>query len=270
MAEIHFFEYEQSKLCYAKSGEGSKVMLTFHGFGQNHVAFSAITEKLENDYTIYSFDLFYHGKSHWKSNDELLTKPHWNSLLSAFLEKNKIENFSIICFSMGGKFALACLELMPHRVEKVFFIAPDGIKTSRWYSLATYPVLLQKYFESMIVKPNRFYGLLKLFQKLRLVDKGISKFAYNQMNSIKKRRRVYYSWVIFKNLQFDLIKVGRQINNHSIATYMFIGKYDKIITAEGMRLLLQHVDDYSLDIVESGHNDLIKKIGNDPELMTCF
>jgi len=270
MPERQFFKFEDSTVCYEKSGNGEDILLTFHGFGQNNQAFNPIKENLETQYTIYSFDLFYHGKSHWKSNNKLLTKKHWRDLLSRFLEINDIKKYSILCFSMGGKFALASIETMPQRINSVFFIAPDGIKTSTWYSLATYPVAFQKYFRSMIVKPSRFYSLLELFKRFKMVDKGISKFAYNQMNSVKKRRRVYYSWVVFKNLHFDLDQIASLINKHDVNTYMFIGRYDKIITADGMNRLLNYLERYELKIVNSGHNDLIKKIGNDPDLMACF
>lgn len=244
-------------------------MLAFHGFGLTHKAFDPITDQLSAEYTVYSFDLFFHGKSHWNS-EPALTKVFWKELVTTFCAENKISTFSIICFSLGGKFTLATLEAMPDRIDQLFMIAPDGVKTSIWYNLATYPLIFQNYFKSMIVKPNRFFSLVSFFKKLRLVDKGILKFAASQMNSVKKRRRVYYSWVVFKHLNFDLSLIAHLINKHEIRFDIFLGAYDKIITPEGMKKLLKKLDHYDLHMVESGHNDLIDKISQRSDLMAEF
>lgn len=269
MYKTNIFDFRNTKLHYSKKGAGDKIMLAFHGFGLNHKAFDPITDELTDRYTVYSFDLFFHGKSHW--NDQpALTKDFWKELISTFCTTHKISAFSIMCFSLGGKFTLATLEVMPERVERLFMIAPDGIKTSIWYNLATYPLIFQNYFKSMIVKPKRFFNLVSFFKKMHLVDKGILKFAASQMNSVKKRRRVYYSWVVFKHLTFDLSKIARLINKHNIRFDIFLGAYDKIITPTGMKKLLDKLDHYDLHMVESGHNDLIKKISLRNDLMMEF
>ncbi|MDX1628343.1 MAG: alpha/beta hydrolase, partial [Fulvivirga sp.] len=255
---------------YSIQGSGDKIILAFHGFGQDHSAFDLLASKIGEQYTIYSFDLFFHGKSHWMDHKPALTKSFWKKLVTAFCQQEGIEHFTILAFSMGGKFALACIETMPSYIKKLILIAPDGIKTSAWYSLATYPIFFQSYFKSMIVKPGRFYSLLNAFQRFKLLDKGISKFAASQMNTVKKRRRVYYSWITFKLLVFDMQIISRIINNHQIPLDMYIGRYDKIITQAGMEKLLNKLDDYNLYIVESGHNDLIKKISERTDFTKDF
>lgn len=269
MYDTHIFEFKNTKIHYSKKGTGKKIIIAFHGFGLNHKAFDAITDQLTTAYTIYSFDLFFHGKSHW--NDQpVLTKPFWKKLMATFCEQNRITNFSMLCFSLGGKFALATLEAMPDKIERLFMIAPDGIKTSIWYNLATYPLIFQNYFKSLIVKPSRFFNLVSFFKKLRLMDKGILKFAASQMNTIKKRRRVYYSWVVFKHLTFDLDHIASLINQNVIGFDIFLGAYDKIITPDGMKKILNKLNHYDLHMVESGHNDLIKNISHRPDLIAEF
>ena len=270
MHQSYFFEWNKSKLHYTESGSGNSVLLTFHGFGQDHKAFDPILRQLQNDFTIFSFDIYYHGKSHWLPSGKELTKVEWKEIIQSILEKHEIETFSLLCFSMGGKFALSLVETIPHSVDKIIFMAPDGIKTSFWYSLATYPLLFQGYFKSMIVKPIRFFGLLSFFKKLGLVEKGISKFAASQMNSAKKRRRVYYSWVVFKKLTFNMKQLAETIIQNNIEVVMILGKHDKIITEQGMDRLLNKLPHYKIEIIDSGHNDLIKKASQDVDLMSEF
>ena len=111
----------------------------------------------------------------------------------------------------------------------------------------------------MIVKPHRFFNLVNFVKKIGLVEKGILKFASSQMNSIKKRRRVYYAWVVFAELNFSMKEIGEIINANNMELHLYLGKHDKIITEKGMKNLLQYVADSKVYITDSGHNKLIEK-----------
>lgn len=248
--------YKNSSLTYQKSGHGEKVLLLFHGFGQHHKIFETLTVALSPHYTLYAFDLFFHGQSKWEGEIPL-EKETWREIILQFLSTNKIERFSVLGFSLGGKFTLATLELFPDRIEKVFLLAPDGIKTNFWYSLATYPLLLRRFFKSMILKPGRLHALTSLLHTLHVVDNGLLRFAESQMDTREKRERVYYSWVVFRHLTFDMKTIARLIQTHSIPLTLVVGKHDKIITTSNMQHLLRHLKDYQLEVLDTGHNGVI-------------
>jgi pimeloyl-ACP methyl ester carboxylesterase len=166
---------------------------------------------------------------------------------------------------MGGKFALATLELFPKQVEHIFLLAPDGIKTSFWYSLATYPLLLREFFKSMILKPGRLHVITSGLHRLRIVDNGLLRFAESQMDTQEKRERVYYSWVVFRHLNFDMKHIAGLIMSHAIKLTMVVGKHDKIITTQNMQQLLRHLHDYQLEILDTGHSGVIA--GSIPKLI---
>jgi pimeloyl-ACP methyl ester carboxylesterase len=241
-------------LHYTRSGHGEKVLLTFHGYGQDHTVFKDYNDKA---YTFYHFDLFFHGKSVWNKDEQPLEKTEWKELISGFLEKNNIQSFSVLGFSMGGKFAMATLEAFPDRVKEIILLAPDGIKTSFWYSLATYPIAFRNVFKSTIANHQRFLRIASASKKLGLVDKGILRFVQTQMDSEEKRKRVYYSWVVFRHLKFDLDKIAKLINEHQIKLTLFIGQHDKIITAKNMKSFISKIPKSKFEILEAGHNNLI-------------
>ncbi len=257
--DYHLFHHQGAVLGYSQAGSGPKSILIFHGFGQDHAVFNALAGKLSDIFTLYSFDLFFHGKSEWPLDETPLSKAYWKELLDQFLTKNSIEKFNLIGFSLGGKFALASLEAFPSRVSSVYLLAPDGIKTNFWYSLATYPLVLRRLFKSMILKPGRFVSIVKWAKKLNLMDKGVIKFAESQMDTEEKRKRVYYSWVVFKQLRFDLDFIASIINVNKIELSIFIGRFDKVITADIVAPLLKRVPHHQLQILETGHNGLIDK-----------
>ncbi len=252
--------YQGITLSYHQYGHGTDTLLCFHGFGQHHGHFTKFATALDKKYTSYSFDLFYHGNSDWPGTEIPLEKKMWNNLLQQFLEKHQIGQFSLAGYSMGAKFVFTILESFAPRIDTIILMAPDGVKTSVFYSMATYPVWLRRYFKITVTQPAFYFKLVQIMGKLKLVDKGLIKFANSQMKTRKQRYKVYGSWVVFRKLTFDMKNVGQLISSHSIQLYLYLGKYDKIIRKENMRPLLRHLKQPHVKILNSGHNQLIDEV----------
>ncbi len=256
-----FFHFKKSTLHFTTVGTGPKNLFMFHGFGQDNNIFYSLSKVLSDQYAIYVFDLYFHGKSMWGYGEAPLEKIHWRETMQEFLRENRIENFSLAGFSLGGKFALATLEALPEKTNEIILLAPDGIKTSFWYSLATYPLLFRKIFKTMIRYPESFNSLTKTAHAFGFVDKGLIKFAEFQMNSEEKRNRVYYSWVVFRHLKFDLDKIAALINHYKIPVMLIVGQYDKVIKPKSMEHFLKKLDTYRFETPEAGHTGLIAESG---------
>jgi pimeloyl-ACP methyl ester carboxylesterase len=257
MAESNFIQYQESKLHYVKAGNGKTSLLFFHGFGQDHSLYIPLVDSLKGHYTVYLFDLYFHGMSIWGYHENPLEKIHWKETMERFLAETGITDFSVAGFSLGGKFALAIFEAFPKQCKKIFLVAPDGINTSFWYSLATYPFAIRKFFKSLIIHPQRFAYLANTLNRFNLVDKGLIRFADYQMNSEHKRSRVYYSWVVFRHLKFDLKELARLMNEYDIEPVIIVGKYDKVIKPENVKKFTSLLNKCRFEIVEAGHSGLL-------------
>lgn len=256
----HNFIYKKAALHYAIYKGGPKVLIAFHGFSQTHSHFSSLAQVVSHEYTVYSIDLFYHGKSIWPDKEKPLTKKDWKEIMEAFLQEQNIKEFALAGFSLGGKFVLATFEAFPERVKSILFIAPDGIRTSFWYSLATKPALTRNYFKKLVDQPESFFKLLQILQKLQVVDQGVLRFAHYQMSIPQQREKIYNTWVSSRLLKFDMLKIARLINQHKVKVQMFLGRHDKLMTQKGMRRLLKHLHEYDLEILETGHYMLIDSV----------
>ena len=230
---------------------GNRPLLMFHGYGQDASVFNGIEG--------YSIDLFFHGKSVWNKDETPIEKSEWKEIIGKFLDDHRIDQFSVLGFSMGGKFAIATLEAFPDRVKEIILLAPDGIKTSFWYSLATYPFAFRNLFKSTISNHKRFLRIATSAKKLGLIDKGVLRFVETQMDSEEKRKRVYYSWVVFRHLKFDIDKIAKIINDRDIKLTLLVGRYDKIITAKNMKGLTSRIGNLKFEILDAGHTSLINK-----------
>lgn len=251
-----------SKLHYRKVGMGPRVLLAFHGYGQSSAYYLAMEAALGQDYTIYAFDLFFHGQSHLHKHNMPLTKEFLAQFIQHFLEKEGVEQFSLMGFSMGGKFALTLVERLPQYIQELFLIAPDGIKTSFWYNIATYPGWLQQLFKRTVLKPEPFFKLLQVLHKYNLVHRSLLRFAHFQMDSTAKRLRVYRSWVGFRDLNFDIREIVALLNRHHVPVTMFLGEYDEIISPRRVAVFVDALEKGELVMLKTGHSNLIQDVAD--------
>lgn len=256
------FEYKKSLLHFSKYGRGDKVLLCFHGYGQNNSDMNTLQEVLKEKYTIYTFDLFFHGESFWHEKEKPLSKQFWFDLITAFLITNNIQRFSVAGFSMGAKFALPLVESFYKQIDKIFLIAPDGIAINFWYNLATSFKVTRRLLRTIVVKPGLYIKFIQLLSLLKLAPAGTIRFANAQMATRKQRRRVYYSWVVFRRLRVNSKKLARIINQHNIPLLIFLGSHDKLITEQSVRPLLKHTTNCKKIILEHGHTNLVNSVAD--------
>lgn len=234
-------------------------MLAFHGFGQRKEDLEELEKALVPAYTLYSFDLFYHGDSQGTGPDRPITKDDWKAWLQPFFAKENIHHYSVLGFSMGGRFALATIEAFPENARELLLVAPDGIKPNCWYSLATRPGLPQKIFRRVVYHPDTFRALATWTRTLRLAHPKLIRFAQRQLSSAEKRDLLYRSWINFKPLSFDPASIAALLNARQIRTEIFLGKYDLLLKEKDVEPLTRRLKNGRVILLESGHTHLLNR-----------
>ncbi|MFH6981911.1 alpha/beta fold hydrolase [Marinoscillum luteum] len=216
----------KSNLFYRKSGKGPHPIILLHGFGQEHSAFDTWLKALETNHTVYAFDHYYHGQS--TREDSPLTIAQWKQQFEDFLLREDITKFSIVGFSLGGRFSLVTTTLFPERIRHLILIAPDGIFRSIWFRLAT-SSLGNPLFKYLMLHPDHFNTLLDTFKTLKITSSSMVRFAQKELQGKDNRKRVYRTWTYFKPIQVPISTVTRVINQHGIQAHLILGTLDTII-----------------------------------------
>lgn len=245
-------------LHYQKIGKSDKILLAFHGMGQDFSCFQNFAQTFENQYTTYLFDLPFHGKS--EVDEPIITKEIWKEYLSEFLHENQIQNFSIISFSMGGRFALATLEAFSGSIENALLLAPDGITEDPFYYSATRFGFTRNVFKKILKNNHKFHGFADLLSRVGIVHESVLKFAKMMVNTPEKQKQLYQAWIGFRALNFDIEKVVQLINNQPINVQLFMGKYDKLLPIQNIYPLTKRLKNPELIILESTHGRLVEKV----------
>ncbi len=250
---------------YHKLGHGPKTLLAFHGIGQDGKScFNSFAENLGARYTIYAFDLFFHGKSNrlietdWVSKKPV-SKETWTKIISEFLDMEQIFRFDVAGFSMGGRFALATLESFPNQIGKAFLIAPDGVSEHPVYTFASRFPPARRTFRWCMQHPETFFKAASVFEKTGLVHSNLYRFTQHALNTPEKRQSVYNSWVAFRELRFNIPHLHKILMAHQIDIYLFTGKYDKLLPASAVKNLARLLPPSRNFVLRAGHGQLVEQ-----------
>ena len=250
---------ETSKAClhYRQYGKGSRTLLCFHGYGQDHEVYRALEERYGAQYTIFSFDLFYHGQSFWHDKDKPISLEDWQEIIVQFFKEHHIERFSLVGFSMGARFALVTFNAFSEKVDQLILLAPDGLEKRFLYWLMTSFTLTRKVLRYLVTNPTPYLKATQLLLKLRLIDKGVIRFTETQMKTRSMRRRVYYSWTMFRMLFVSSATIAKNIEKHKVGMRLYMGDFDKVIPLDNVKPLLRYFPE-SLRRLPVGHTELLK------------
>ncbi|WP_439557761.1 alpha/beta fold hydrolase [Dyadobacter sp.] len=250
-------ELGHNNLPYHKLGHGPRILLAFHGIGQDGLScFKPVEHLLGKHYTIYAFDLFFHG-ANADCQINVISKPFWKELLSDFLVKNVIADFDIMGFSMGGRFALTTMETFPESVKNTYLIAPDGISENPLYTLAVRNAAGRKLFHQVMQKPGFFFQTIQLLENAKLINSSLVRFTQQILNTPQKREAIFKSWTAFRDLRFDIPKIAQLAEANHIRILLFTGQYDKLLKPHTVSKLAGLLPTDQTIRLKSGHSQLV-------------
>lgn len=253
-------------LHYDRLGRGPKVLLAFHGVGQTgRRCYEPFARHLSDRYTIYAFDLFHHGQSKGLngsdafSDADVLTKSLWRTLIQDFIQEKNIDRFDVAGFSLGGRYALATAEAFPGKIDRLILMAPDGVVDHPLFGLATRFAPTRGLYRRLSNDPQPLFAAADLAHKARLLPEKMVSFVRYAMGTPQQRRQIYRSWVSLRELSFDIAKLHALLRKNDVEVWLFVGKYDPVITPKKMRVLSKRLPPDHFVVLESGHGGLVER-----------
>ncbi len=231
-------------------------MIAFHGFGQDGKAFEPLAGALP-EYTICSIDLPVHGKTTISNLEKPMTAPETVELISGLKKAMGFERFSITGFSLGARMVYPILHHFARQIDDVFLIAPDGVRESFLYWLATHDKPARKVFYFALVNPWILSGIIKTGKKIGLIDKKTAKLVSTSLKTHEKSMQIYYAWTYFRKLKTERDTLADKLNKHEIKVNFIMAKYDKVIPVKSVKSLSGKLKNKEVLILPCGHYDLI-------------
>lgn len=270
-------EYKQlihrnSSISYYRFGSGPKTVVCFHGYGEEATAYEFLGKYGGTQFTFYSIDLPFHGKTEWKDGLKF-TINDLKQIVEKILEQEdfnpQLFKFSLFGFSLGGRIALSLYQSIPDQIEKLILLAPDGLKVNFWYWLATQTWLGNRFFKLTMYKPGWFFGFLKLLNKLNLVNTSIFKFVNYYIGDAEVRRLLYFRWTTLRKVKPIVSQIKKNIEKYNTQVRLVYGKHDRIILSSVGEKFRKGIEEHcNLSVIRAGHQVLHEK--HVEEILSAF
>ena len=254
-------------LHYDRLGQGPNVLLAFHGVGQTGASccYEPFGEYLGDHYTIYAFDLFYHGQSNGLnegekfSDGDLLTKALWKNFIQDFLAGKNIARFDVAGFSLGGRYALATAEAFPERINRLLLMAPDGVTEHPLYALATRFAPTRWVFRQLVRNPKPLFAVTEFARWLRIIPKNLVYFVRYMLDTPAERQRLYRTWVSLRELSFSIPSLNKLLEENGVSVWLFVGKYDTVFPPQRLKILWELLPPEHFVVLETSHTRLVER-----------
>lgn len=259
--ESHLLPYKNSFVHYLKFGNGTRFLFCFHGYGEDASSFLFLGKTLGHDYTLIVLDFPFHGNTVWKDGHAFNTADLEN-IINAIIPL-ELQTVSFIGYSMGGRIALAMLQEIPQKTERVVLVAPDGLHKNFWYWFSTQTGIGNKLFSYTMRNPQWFFGGMAFLKNFRLLNKSIFKFAHAYLDDATERTLLYDRWTTMRKFKPKESRITLALKQYKIPLRMLFGSYDRIILSERSTTLDKKNDTITVRTIKAGHQLLKEKYAKD-------
>ena len=109
-------------------------------------------------------------------------------------------------------------------------------------------------------KPGWFFGLLKIMNKLKLVNTSIFKFVTFYIGDADVRQLLYTRWTSFRKLKPNTNKIKSCIREYKTPLRFIYGKHDRIILSSVGQKFSKGIEEHCIiTVIHSGHQILDEK-----------
>jgi pimeloyl-ACP methyl ester carboxylesterase len=245
---------------YKIFGSGNNYILAFHGMGREADDFKIFEESLGKTNTIVAVNLFFHGNSFYPAErlfENQITKKEFVQLIEILLAELRIDRFTIMGYSLGGRVSLTLLQHLHKRIDKAILIAPDGLKRSVYNDFTTHTSMGKSWVQWMIKNPDKFFNIVNRLHAYKLMRTQGKKVIEIHFENHEKRVLLRNVISSLKYINPNLKKVAHNINTENIELVLIFGKYDFIIPAKlGVRFLRNITSKKEVHIIKASHNIL--------------
>jgi pimeloyl-ACP methyl ester carboxylesterase len=258
---VPIIPFRSSQVHYSYSGNGNKLLLCLHGYGDTENSFLCLEKHLPAGYQLIAIDLPFHGKTQWNEPTNFTVDDLVNMVDAVLIAQNMPNaSFTLLGFSMGGRMCLSILQAIPQRVQKLILLAPDGMKVNAWYWLATQTYAGHGLFKFTMKYPAWFFGILKVGKSLRLINPSVSKFTRHYVDDVDLRNELFQRWSGFRRIKPDLNSIKKKIIDYQVPVELVYGEFDRIIRHERGEKFRKSIESHCrLHVLKAGHQLLQEK-----------
>ena len=259
---VNSLEFEADNLVWKADfiGHGPKLLIAFHGYGQNADVFRHMEELMQDEYTFMLIDLAFHRHQNDFPLGFIFDTGYSKRWISAILEKTGKSLVSLMGFSIGARIAMFVAQHNSDKVNEIWLIAPDGLPVSKAYRFLTQSWIGKNLFKQFVKSPSIANFLIRIGESFKLISPKAAKFYRHEISSLSMRKQLYDTWISYREALPDYKVLSHLNDKGKLAITCILGKDDAIIRFPKTRKFLRkNLPDAQIIELEIGHNILSDK-----------
>ncbi len=249
--QSHFLDHPSGRIHTLCFGQGEKLLIALHGFGDRARMFAVLEEALGKNYTVVAVDWPFHGQTEW--NKTVFTKEDLLEVVRRIAADRGQERFCLMGFSFGARLAQAMLPELAPRLDKLYLLSPDGVKTRGMTTAVHTPMWTRRLLHRMLQKPDWFLNLLQAGRRLGLVPPLIQHFLANNLNRPERFQRTFGCWLSLDHFYLRRRNIKAVLRESQLPTDVYIGLHDRFLHQKELKNLYEDLPNVRVFWLEEGH-----------------
>ncbi len=245
-----FLQYQNHRIHFYKFGHGKRLLIALHGFGDQASIFHKLEPALATHFTTYAIDLPFHGQTQWANTS--YTDQDIFRLLQLIAKQEQRNTFSLMGYSLGGRIVLRLLPDFLPRLERIFLLAPDGLRTQGMTSVTRTPVWLRLAAKRALHHPKWLLSLTTILYRRGLLGLFPYRFVQTHLANPNRQARLFGTWLSLDGFRVHPWQIHQLLDENQLPTDFYFGQHDPIIRPASAATLAD-LPNVNIHIVETGH-----------------
>lgn len=246
-----FYEHPCGRIHTLSFGEGAKLLIALHGFGDRARMFAVLEEALGKNYTVVAVDWPFHGQTEWSK--ETFTKEDLLGIIRQILTGHQRERFCLMGFSFGGRLAQALLPEFAGQLDKLYLFSPDGVKTRGMTMAVHTPMWVRRLLFNILKKPDWFISLVQAGRKIGVVPPLIQHFLANNLNRPERLQRTFGCWFALDSFYLRRRQIKAIWRESGLRVDIYFGTKDEMIQYKTVKKMVEGVRNVRIYLMDAGH-----------------
>ncbi|MES2779597.1 MAG: alpha/beta hydrolase [Bacteroidota bacterium] len=254
MNAARLFYYKNSPVSYHRYGNGTEILVAFHGYNQTSAEFLYFEDVLSEQFTVIAIDFFWHGQSEWCEPEDF-TEYDMKMIVVGIQRQEHIETsrFSVCSFSMGARMARALVRSFPSRINYFILLSPPTFSFNRFLDFTTNNPLGLWTFRYFVRNNRALMGWVRRLNKARILNRSIFIFTSKFIGKPERLEKVFKTWFAQRKLRTNFSSFATMLNKHEIRTILIAGKDDAITPPKKMIAYIRKLKHGQVFLIPAKH-----------------
>ncbi|MES2558615.1 MAG: alpha/beta hydrolase [Bacteroidota bacterium] len=254
MNAARLFHYKNSPVSYHRFGQGTEILVAFHGYNQTSAEFLYFEDVLSEQFTIIAIDFFWHGQSEWRESEDF-TEYDMKMIVMGIKRQEHIEasRFSVCSFSMGARMARALVRSFPSHINYFILLSPPTFAFNRFLNFTTNNPIGLWTFRYFVRNNQSLMNWVKRLNKAGVLNRSVYIFTSKFIGKPDRLEKVFKTWFAQRKLTTNFDSFARLLNEHKIRTILIAGGEDTITPPKRMITYIQNLKLGQVFLISAKH-----------------